>query len=114
MAADARENAFPTSAGATHYVVTGIYVSPGCRTGAARYAVETTAVTFARLDQKEIDAYVTSGEPFDKAGGYAIQGRAGRYIPRVEGCYFNVVGFTAGAAFTRCSASLGWRDDGPA
>lgn len=89
-AADAREMLSYLS-GRTHYVLTGIYVLR-VPDGAARAAVETTAVTFARLDQKEMDAYVASGEPFDKAGAYAIQGRAARYIPRIEGCYFNVVG----------------------
>ena len=110
-AADAREMLSYLS-GRTHYVVTGIYVLR-LPDGAARSAVETTAVTFARLDQKEIDAYVTSDEPFDKAGGYAIQGRAGRYIPRVEGCYFNVVGLPLARLYTLLG-ELGWRDDGPA
>jgi septum formation protein len=110
-AADAREMLSYLS-GRTHYVVTGIYVLR-LPDGAARSAVETTAVTFARLDQKEIDAYVISGEPFDKAGGYAIQGRAGRYIPRVEGCYFNVVGLPLARLYALLN-ELGWRDDGPA
>ena len=110
-AADAREMLSYLS-GRTHYVVTGIYVLR-LPDGAARSAVETTAVTFARLDQKEIDAYVTSGEPLDKAGGYAIQGRAGRYIPRVEGCYFNVVGLPLARLYALLG-ELGWRDDGPA
>jgi septum formation protein len=110
-AADAREMLSYLS-GRTHYVVTGIYVLR-LPDGAARSAVETTAVIFARLDQKEIDAYVVSGEPFDKAGGYAIQGRAGRYIPRVEGCYFNVVGLPLARLYTLLG-ELGWRDDGPA
>ena len=110
-AADAREMLSYLS-GRTHYGVTGIYVLR-LPDGAARSAVETTAVTFARLDQKEIDAYVTSGEPLDKAGGYAIQGRAGRYIPRVEGCYFNVVGLPLARLYALLD-ELGWRDDGPA
>jgi len=81
--------------GRTHRVLTGLYLLrvPG---GEAWSAVETTAVTFARLDAGELAAYVAAGivdrEPFDKAGGYAIQGRAGRYVTRIEGCYFNVVG----------------------
>jgi septum formation protein len=110
-AADAREMLSYLS-GRTHYVVTGIYVLR-LPDGAARSAVETTAVTFARLDQKEIDAYVASGEPFDKAGGYAIQGRAGRYIPRIEGCYFNVVGLPLARLYALLG-ELGWRDDDPA
>jgi nucleoside triphosphate pyrophosphatase len=53
---------------------------------------ETTSVTFRKLIKEEIEAYVASGEPFDKAGGYAIQGLASCFVPRIEGCYFNVVG----------------------
>ena len=45
-----------------------------------------------RLSAEEIARYVASGEPRDKAGAYAIQGFAGAYIPRIDGCYFNVVG----------------------
>ena len=55
-------------------------------------AVESTTVEFAQLSEPEISAYIASGEPMDKAGAYAIQGRAARWIPRIEGCYFNVVG----------------------
>jgi septum formation protein len=55
-------------------------------------ATEATAVRFLALSDEEIAAYVASGEPMDKAGSYAIQGRAARWIPRIEGCYFNVVG----------------------
>jgi nucleoside triphosphate pyrophosphatase len=110
-AADAREMLSYLS-GRTHYVVTGIHVLR-LPDGAARSAVETTAVTFARLDQKEIDAYVTSGEPLDKAGGYAIQGCAGRYIPRIEGCYFNVVGLPLARLYALLD-ELGWREDWPA
>ena len=109
--ADAREMLSYLS-GRTHYVVTGIHVVR-LPDGGARSAVETTAVTFARLGQKEIDAYVASGEPLDKAGGYAIQGRAGRYIPRIEGCYFNVVGLPLARLYALLG-ELGWRDDGPA
>ena len=54
--------------------------------------LESTAVTFAKITDDEISAYVASGEPMDKAGAYAIQGIASRWIPRIEGCYFNVVG----------------------
>jgi septum formation protein len=51
-----------------------------------------TAVRFLSLSDEEIASYVATGEPMDKAGAYAIQGRAARWIPRIEGCYFNVVG----------------------
>jgi len=53
---------------------------------------ETTLVTFNRLSEKEIREYVATGEPMDKAGAYAIQGIASRWIPRIEGDYSNVVG----------------------
>ena len=54
--------------------------------------VESTSVTFVDISDDEIASYVASGEPLDKAGAYAIQGIASRWIPRIEGCYFNVVG----------------------
>lgn len=55
-------------------------------------AADCTRVWFAPLDREEIAAYVASGEPRGKAGAYAIQGRAGQFIPRIEGSYSNVVG----------------------
>lgn len=57
-----------------------------------RAAVERTRVTFAPLSEKEIAEYVDTGEPFDKAGAYAIQERGGRFVERIEGDYFNVMG----------------------
>lgn len=54
--------------------------------------VEKTRVEFAQLSANEIDEYIRSEEPLDKAGAYAIQGRGGRFILRIEGCYFNVMG----------------------
>jgi len=55
--------------------------------------LESTRVKFARMSAGEVEEYIATGEPFDKAGGYGIQGRASIYIERIEGCYFNVVGF---------------------
>jgi septum formation protein len=95
--------------GRTHHVLTGICVLR-LPDSATRSAVERTAVTFAPLNANEIDAYIASGEPFEKAGGYAIQGRAGRYIPRIEGCYFNVVGLPL-ARLDALLRDLGWQDD---
>jgi septum formation protein len=89
-AADARKM-LAALGGHTHRVLTGICVLR-MPDGAIRSAVESTDVTFAALESAELEDYVASGEPFDKAGGYAIQGRAGRYITRIQGCYFNVVG----------------------
>jgi nucleoside triphosphate pyrophosphatase len=57
-----------------------------------RSASETTLVTFDQLSEKDIRDYVATGEPMDKAGAYAIQGIASRWIPRIEGDYSNVVG----------------------
>lgn len=79
--------------GRTHHVMTGVAVVTGEGANVqALVAAETTAVEFRSLSQREIDDYVATGEPMDKAGGYAIQGRAARWIPRIHGCYFNVVG----------------------
>ncbi len=75
----------------THGVITGLAVIR-LPDGTARIEHETSLVTFAPLAEREIEDYVASGEPFDKAGAYAIQGRGGRFVTRVEGCYFNVVG----------------------
>ena len=69
---------------------------------------ETTRVWFSEITDAEIDSYVATGEPFDKAGAYAIQGIAGRYIPRIEGCYFNVVGLPM-ARVWEAMKDLGWR-----
>lgn len=77
--------------GKTHDVLTGLAVLPLRDTG-IRLAVESTRVTFARMTAHEIEDYMASGEPFDKAGAYAIQARGGKFITRIEGCYFNVMG----------------------
>jgi septum formation protein len=76
-------------AGRTHHVVTGVAVVWGA---GAEVAAEVTQVTMNTLSAQEIADYVAGGEPMDKAGAYAIQGFAGRWIPRINGCYFNVVG----------------------
>lgn len=75
--------------GRTHAVLTGLAAIT--RKGIVR-AVEITQVTFNVLTDAEIARYIASGEPMDKAGAYGIQGHASRWIPRIEGCYFNVVG----------------------
>ena len=75
--------------GRTHTVLTGLAVVT--RKGATS-DVELTQVTFNILKDAEITRYIATGEPVDKAGAYAIQGYAARWIPRIEGCYFNVVG----------------------
>ncbi len=77
--------------GRTHEVRTGLALLrlPDL---AERIAEEITQVEFAPLSEEEIDDYIASGEPNDKAGAYAIQGRGGRFVTHVDGCYFNVMG----------------------
>jgi septum formation protein len=75
--------------GRWHEVLTGLNLRAGeLELG----GVETTRVAFASLSASDIDWYVRSGEGRDKAGAYAIQGLASRFIPRIEGSYSNVVG----------------------
>jgi septum formation protein len=95
--------------GHTHSVLTGVALIR--LPDAERITfVETTRVHFAALDAEEVTRYLATGEPHDKAGGYAIQGRAGRYIPRIEGCYFNVVGLPL-ARLQQALTELGWSED---
>jgi septum formation protein len=75
--------------GRTHRVITGVGVITATQ---IQVAAEVTAVQFLSISEEEIAAYIATGEPMDKAGAYAIQGQAARWIPRIQGCYFNVVG----------------------
>jgi septum formation protein len=91
-------------AGRTHQVVTGVALVtvpafsaplPGSSIvapAAALVEAEVTEVVVNALTERQIADYIATGEPMGKAGAYAIQGRAARFIPRIEGCYFNVVG----------------------
>lgn len=92
--------------GRTHRVVTGLAVLhlPDHR---LRVELETTRVAFAPMTEQEIEEYVSSGEPLDKAGAYGIQGRGGKFVTRIEGCYFNVVGLPL-ARLCRLMSELGW------
>ncbi len=75
--------------GRSHQVITGVcLVAPGFE----RTEAEVTQVVFSPLSEDEIAFYIQTGEPMDKAGAYAIQGIASRWVERIEGCYFNVVG----------------------
>jgi septum formation protein len=88
--------------GRTHQVITGVYlVGPPTEDDQQklrtenwelRTASETTLVTFTKLSDTDIREYIATNEPMDKAGAYAIQGIASRWIPRIEGDYSNVVG----------------------
>jgi septum formation protein len=66
-------------------------------------AVEVTAVEFVLLSRPEIDWYVATGEPADKAGAYAIQGLASRFVTRIEGSYSNVVGLPVSLVYMMCA-----------
>jgi septum formation protein len=95
--------------GRTHAVLTGVALIR--LPDAERLTfVESTLVHFATLSADEISRYLATGEPHDKAGGYAIQGYAGRFIPRLEGCYFNVVGLPL-ARLHHALISLGWAEN---
>jgi septum formation protein len=75
--------------GTQHRVLTAVAIQLDSR---VEMAVSESRVTFAALDEARIAAYVASGEPFDKAGAYAIQGRAGAFVERLEGSYTGVMG----------------------
>jgi septum formation protein len=77
--------------GRTHDVLTGVSVLR-VPEGPSALHVETTRVTFLELSNHDIEDYIATGEPFDKAGAYGIQRIGGKFVPRIEGCYFNVMG----------------------
>jgi len=94
--------------GTVHEVHTGLAVvrRPGGMEGIIE---EITRVTFARLTDEVIESYMATGEPFDKAGAYGIQGIGGRYVTRIEGCYFNVMGLPL-ARLWSLLREFGWRE----
>lgn len=75
--------------GRTHQVMTGVCLLNGARKDVR---AEVTEVRFTPISDEEIASYVASGEPMDRAGAYAIQGIASRWVAGITGCYFNVVG----------------------
>jgi septum formation protein len=85
-------------AGATHQVITGVAliapteIAPTDTAAITEVAAEVTYVTMLTPSEEDIARYIATGEPHGKAGAYAIQGQAARWIPRIHGCYFNVVG----------------------
>ncbi|HZQ43940.1 MAG TPA: Maf family protein [Acidobacteriaceae bacterium] len=80
--------------GRTHHVHTGLAL---LSTQGQRTHLETTSVTFSEVDEAGLEHYLATTEPYDKAGAYGIQGYAARWIPRIEGDYFNVVGLPLAA-----------------
>jgi septum formation protein len=90
--------------GRAHEVLTAVVLIGG-KSGPMSFLTgrEVTTVEFAPLDDREIEWYVATGEPFDKAGGYAIQGLASRFVTRIEGSYTNVVGLPVTLVYAMCS-----------
>ncbi|MBI5510069.1 MAG: septum formation protein Maf [Deltaproteobacteria bacterium] len=86
---DAARDMLRRLSGRMHEVVTGFAVARG---GARRRGVVATRVWFRPLSALEIERYVSSGDPLDKAGAYAIQGGAGAFVDKLEGSYTNVIG----------------------
>ena len=86
----------------SHQVITGVSL---VAQNFERTQSELTVVTFSRLSDEEIGQYVATGEPMDKAGAYGIQGLASRWIGRVEGCYFNVVGLPVARVYRLLQAA---------
>ncbi len=82
----------------THQVITGF-----CLKTPDQLVIdhEVTEVTFYSLTEMEVEMYLRSDEPFDKAGAYGIQGFASLFIRKISGCYFNVVGFPLGKFYQR-------------
>jgi septum formation protein len=91
--------------GQEHQVITGICLRT---TDAKVIDVAVTKVRFLAMSEQELADYVASGEPMDKAGGYAIQGRASKFIDRIEGCYFNVVGLPISLVYAHLK-KLTWK-----
>jgi nucleoside triphosphate pyrophosphatase len=93
--ADDAQQMLARLSGRVHQVLTGVCVAWRTAAGGevdTEVGSEVTEVEFSAMSGEEIAAYVATGEPMDKAGAYAIQGVASRWIPRIRGCYFNVVG----------------------
>jgi septum formation protein len=102
-AADARRM-LRLLAGRSHEVMTGVCLRGHKRDGGRQTSeVAVTMVEFAPLNDAEIEWYVATGEPHDKAGAYAIQGLASRFVTRVDGSYSNVVGLPVAVVYRMCT-----------
>ena len=89
--------------GREHTVMTAVcLVNPAAESGRIQTRVVRTTVGCAALTEAEIDWYVASGEPMDKAGAYAIQGLASRFVTRIDGSYSNVVGLPVAVVYDLC------------
>ena len=97
--------------GHTHQVHTAVALM--CTHG-LRMRLSTSQVTFRTLTAQEIDAYWLTGEPADKAGGYAVQGRAAVFIARIEGSYSGIVGLPLYETWELLAPVLGLNPTGAA
>ena len=92
--------------GREHLVLTAVcLIDPTAESTRTQTRVARTVVEFAPLSDREIDWYVASGEPFDKAGAYAVQGLASRYVTRITGSYSNVVGLPVADVYDLCGSA---------
>jgi septum formation protein len=103
--ADARRMLLMLS-GRRHEVLTGICLRRGDHLVTDHAS---TAVWFAPLTPGEIEAYIASREPMDKAGAYAIQGLASKFVERIDGCYFNVMGLPVALVYRHLLESFDWK-----
>lgn len=85
-------NILKSLSGKTHEVYSGVCLID-CETGKTIKDYEITKVKFRKLDDSEINSYIATGEPLDKAGAYGIQDLSSIFVEKVDGCYFNVTGF---------------------
>lgn len=90
--------------GREHQVVTGIALLDAA-SGTASIGHEVTRVRFSKLSSSEIEAYIKSEEPYDKAGSYAVQGKGALLIEGIDGCYTNVVGLPLGKLYSMLKES---------
>jgi len=97
--------------GRTHEVLTGV-AALRVPEGSSALHVETTRVTFLELSDSDIENYVATGEPFDKAGAYGIQGIGGKFVREIEGCYFNVMGLPLSRVWSLVRATKSERTAG--
>ena len=89
--------------GRSHIVVTGVYIKT--KTQEYNYSVE-TKVFVSKLSKEEINDYINTSEPYDKAGAYAIQGIFGKYIEKIDGDYYNVMGLPINSIYEKIKEEL--------
>ncbi|MGA7622156.1 MAG: Maf family protein [Candidatus Acidiferrales bacterium] len=97
--------------GGFHEILTGLAIL-NLPDGTETFCVEKTRVEFLPLSEDHIENYLNTGEPFDKAGAYGIQAIGGRFVARIDGCYFNVMGLPLSRVWTELRKH-GFKDDKP-